>query len=293
MPYLYLVCSIAFISVLSILGACFNNKNVDRVGATQLYNLLICGAACFTWGVIYIFDFSFEPKVLWFSLGFGVCYAVTMGSLIKALATGPVSLTALMQQLSLIGTTIWGFIFWDTWNREKAPLVITGLVLVVAALVLCLCVGKKEKGAKITWRWIFYVTLMFVSNSGCTILQKSEQNVFDGRHGTMFMFFALALALFVCAVMYLTSDKRENKTILKASWYFPVSAGVCNAASNLFVILMATTSLSPNLIYPTLAVGGLTVTSIASLFLFKEKLSWGQWCGVIVGAVAVVLLSIN
>lgn len=293
MPYLYLVSSVVLMSVLSILGGFYNRKSAGMKGTAQLYNLLICGAACVTWGVVYIFDFSFDKDVLWYSLGFGVCYAVTMASMIKALSTGPVSLTALMQQLSLIGTTVWGFIFWDTWDAKKAPLVLTGLALVVAAIALCLCTGKKEKDTKITWQWILYVTLVFVANAGCAIVQKSEQNAFGGQHGTMLMFFALLLAVIVCAVTYLLSDRSDSKRILKKAWYFPVGAGVCNAVANLFVILMATTSLSPNLIYPTIAVGGLMITSVVSLFLFKEKLSWLQWCGVIIGAVAVALLSIN
>ena len=56
---------------------------------------------------------------------------------------GPTSITALLQQLSLIGATIWGFIFWNTWDIEKAPLVLSGLALVIVSLVLSLYTGKK------------------------------------------------------------------------------------------------------------------------------------------------------
>ena len=61
---------------------------------------------------------------------------------------------------------------------------------------------------------------------------------------------------------------------------------------NLFVIFLATSPISPSVIYPVIAVGGLSVSSIFSLVVFKEKLYWWQWLGILVGAVAVVLLSI-
>jgi drug/metabolite transporter (DMT)-like permease len=61
----------------------------------------------------------------------------------------------------------------------------------------------------------------------------------------------------------------------------------------MFVVLLASTPLSPNVIYPTVAVGCLVINSIASAFVFKEKLAWWQWVGILVGAVAVTLLSIS
>ena len=124
MPYAYLVSAVVLMSCLRLFGMGFNRKNLDEKNTASLYNFLLCSAACVTWGVIYAFDLSFAPKALLYSVGFGVCYAFMMIFLIKALATGPASLTALMQQLSLIGATVWGFAFWGSWNSKKAPLVL-------------------------------------------------------------------------------------------------------------------------------------------------------------------------
>ena len=292
MPYAYLVSAVFFISLLSILGACYNKKTREAKNPKPLYNLLVCAAATLTWGIIYAADFSFDAAVLWYSLGFGVCYACVMLGLIKALATGPITLTALIQKLSLIGVTVWGFIFWDTWSVKKAPIVLSGLALVVVALCLCLYSGKKAE-AKITWKWIGYVLLAFVGNTGCSIFQKNEQIAFDGKHGAMLMFFASVLATGICLVAYLAQDKSESRDLLKKAGGFPLVAGISSALGNLFVVLLATSKLSPNLIYPTIAIGGLMFTSIVSILLFKERLKWWQWVGVAVGTIAVALLSIH
>ena len=292
MPYAYLISAVALMSVLSLLGTAYNKKNANEGNITPLYNFMLCASACVAWGIIYAFDFSFEPKALLYSLGFGVCFATVIVTLTKALSVGPTSITALIQQLSLIGATIWGFAFWNTWDIQKAPLVLSGLALVVISLILSLYTGKKVE-QKITFKWFIYAGILFTANAGCAIFQKSEQIALDGKHGSMFMFFGILLATVVCLISFLLSSKPNVKKLIKSSWIFPVGAGVCNAVGNLFVVLLATASLSPNLIYPAIAVGGLAITSIVSVFLFKEKLAWWQWIGVAIGAVAVTLLSIN
>ncbi len=292
MPYLYLIGALLALSTLSVLGAGYNRKNADKKNVTAVYNAMLCVFASITWGVIYIFDFSFEPKALLYSLGFGVCFAIVMIGMINALAKGPTSLTALIQQLSLIGATVWGFAFWNTWQASKAPLVLSGLALVVISLALCLYSGK-ERGGMITLSWLVNVALVFVANAGCSIIQKSEQIAFDGKHGSMFMFFSVLIATVICGVAFMFSKKVEVKSVIKSSWVFPFGAGVCSALGNMFVVLLATTPLSPNLIYPAIAVGCLAIASCVSAFIFKEKLAWWQWVGIAVGAVAVALLSIS
>lgn len=292
MPYVYLISAVGLMSVLSLLGTGFNRKNAEEKNIAPLYNFLLCSVSCLTWGVIYAFRFSFEPKVLLYSLGFGVCYALVMISLLKALAIGHTSLTALMQQLSLIGTTVWGFIFWGTWNTQKAPLIITGLVLVVVSLCLSLYSGKKSE-QKISLKWAGYAFTAFFANAGCAIFQKQQQIDFAGEHGSMFMFFAVLLAAIICWVVFLSGEKPDVPKLVKTSWVYPLGAGMSNAVGNLFIVILATSTLSANLIYPAIAVGGLAITSLASAYFFKEKLAWWQWIGVAVGAVAVALLSIS
>lgn len=65
------------------------------------------------WGILYAFDFSFDASVLIYSALFAFCYTICNVGIISALKYGPVTLTSLLIGLSLIVTTIWGFIFWD------------------------------------------------------------------------------------------------------------------------------------------------------------------------------------
>ena len=291
MPYFYLIASVFFIASSSIFGSFYNRKNDGKKDPTALYNLLLVISAILGWGVIYAFDFSFNFVSIIYAFIFAACYAVANIGIIKALATGPVSLTSLILQLSLIGVTVWGFFFWD------APFTLTvgiGIALVVIAIFLCLFSPRSEGSDKkpITLKWIIYVSMAFFGNAGCTIAQRTHQMAFDGKHGSMLMLFAMLISAVIFTFVYIRSNRSDTKDILKGSWCFPVIAGVCNVLLNLFVILLASTELSPSIIYPVIGVGGIMISTLFSAFFLKEKLYVWQWCGIAVGAVATVLLSI-
>lgn len=290
MPYLYLICTLFLSSGSGILGSFYNRKTVGKRDATALYNFLICSASFLGWVTLFLTDISFDARVIPYGLGFGISYALCMIGLINALRTGPISLTTLFLNLSLIATVIWGFFFWGT---EPTVLVAIGLVLVIIALWLCLYTGRSNDGGKFSLKWLFYVALAFIGNSGCAIIQKTQQIHFDGKHGKLLMMCGLFFASLFCLVLYLRSDKSDSKAILKKGLVaFPVADGLLNTLHNLIIIILATSDLSPSIIYPAIAIGGLSITCIFSLIVFKEKLKWWQWTGIAVGALAVVLLSI-
>ncbi len=289
MPYVYLIGSLICVASTSIFGAFYNRGTEGKKGGPALYNFLQMLAMFVCWGVIFAVDFSFEPKVLLYSLLFAGFYTLCAVSMIHALKLGSVALTSLLLQLSLIGVTIWGFIFW---NVKITPLVVSGLALVVLSLWLCLYPGKRKEKKPFNVKWLICALLMFVGNAGCSIVQKHQQLAFDGKHGALLMAAATGISALVCLIGYLRSDKTDTRLILKRSWPFPVLAGASGAALNLFVILMASSTLSPSLIYPVIAVGGLMLTTAFSAFVFKEKLRWWQWAGIAVGAAATGLLSV-
>ena len=289
MPYVYLASSVMFVAATNVIGSFYNRKNAQRRGVAPLYNLVLLATVFAFWTLLFLTDRSRQVGVLPYALLFALCYTLAMVGTINALRTGSVMLTSLFGQLSLIGTSVWGFFFW---NEPFSYLKGTGLALTAVALWLCLYGGRSESRVKLNLRWIGYVTLVFLGNAGCSIVQRTEQIDFAGQYGNFMMMTATGTSLVVFFIMYLTSDRSDSRTIVKTSWYFPMLAGLSNAMLNLFVILMASTSLSPSLIYPVIAVGSLSVITLTSLLIFKEKMKWWQWCGVALGAVATGILSL-
>lgn len=289
MQYLYLVLSVFCLSSSNIIGSLFNRKNQNRVGVTPLYNFFLLAAVFLCWLMMFLGDRTYDLAVLPYALLFALCYTVCSISTINALKTGPVMLTALFGQLSLILVSVWGFFFWNaafTWS------VGIGLVLTAIALWLCLYRGKSGESVGISFKWLRYVLLIVLSNAGCSIVQRTQQTNFGGKYGNFLMVIATGISALICLVRFLCSDRRDAKVVARSSWYFPVLAGVLNAVLNLLVILMATSTLSPSLIYPVLAIGSLTVVTVFSLVIFKEKMRWWQWLGVLLGMAATGILSL-
>lgn len=287
MNYIYLLASVFLIASGGISGAFYNRKNEGRKGATALYNLLVSLGSFLVLAVVACFSFRFHAPTLLFSLGFGACYVITNISMLFALQNGPVSLTSLVMQLSLIGVAFWGFVFW---NEAITPFVVIGCILAVAALVLCLKRKKGEEKTKISGKWILFSGLMFSGNAACTILQKTQIRMYGEAYGNMMMFFALIFAAIFCLIRFLTGEREDAKTILKKSGWIPLLAGILNGVLNLFIILLAS-RLSASVVYPVISVGGLVVSVTASMLLFKEKLNALQWTGVGLGLIAVLLLA--
>ena len=289
MDYFYLIGSLLCLASTNILGTAYNRKNKGKRGISQIYNLILVLSALMVWVVKFIMDRSFDIKVIPYALLFALSYTVSNYGIINSLRTGSVMLTSLFGQLSLIVATIWGFFFWGTTFTYLTGI---GLVLTAISIWLCLYSGKSKTKQKTDPKWFFYVLLLLFGNAGCTIVQKTQQIHFNGEYGSFLMIAAMGASLVPFFVMYLGSDKRDTGAVVKGSWYFPVSAGVGNAILNLLVIFLATSSLSPSLIYPALAIGSLALVTVASLFIFKEKMRPWQWAGVALGALATAVLSL-
>ena len=135
--------------------------------------------------------------------------------------------------------------------------------------------------------------MAFIGNAGVGIVSRTQQIAYNGQYGNMLMFYGTMITVVVAVVDFLRVDKTQLKMIEKRQIAYPILAGVTNFLVNLIVLYFATTPLSPNLIYPVLGVGCLMLVTICSKFMFKEKMTKLQWLGIIIGAIAIALLSIE
>lgn len=133
--------------------------------------------------------------------------------------------------------------------------------------------------------------ILMTANAACTVLQKTQQLVFDGNYKNTFMLAAMIFSVFIAAVYFIVSDKTGAVVIAKRYSYIPIVAGICNACVNLFIMILAT-RLDSGVVYPVIGVGSMIILLLASKLLFKERLTFLQWTGMGIGLISVILLSI-
>jgi len=293
MSYLYLISGLISMAASGIFAGCFTRKTADKKDASALYGFIELSTVFLLWMLMFCLDFSFDVAVLPYSLVMTVFFATGMLGRIFAFKHGSFVLTSLLIQLSGMVICIWDILVWDAPYKHKIGI---GLTLVVVSLCLCLLNGKKEKkerDKKETIKWAIFCGAACLGNMGATITLRAQQIRFEGEHKSMLMCFATFVAMLLGLLLYIKSDKRDSKAILKIGTHFPILAGSFNVALNFFVMMLATSLplLPTSLIYPTVSVGALIITTIFSAIVFKEKMRWWQWIGVAVGIVSVGLLS--
>ena len=288
MDYLYLIITVIAYAMTSVCGKFYNLKNIGENDPVPAYNFLLLATIFVGWGILYAFDFSFDVSVLPYAISFALLYICSFLGTIYALKSGSAALTSLLIGFSLILTTVWGLIFW---NAEVNAEIISGLLLAVVSASLCLLKPEDAK-KKASPKWFIFVVTAMIGNAGCQIIQRTQQTAFNGLHGEMLMTVASFISFAVFLVLYLVKRRRDTEPFPKKTAYLPVLSGVCNVSMNFFVILLATGELSPSLVYPAICVGGLMVVMLFSLAVFKEKLRWYQWAGIVIGIAATLLLSL-
>ncbi len=289
LAYFYLISATVVSTVISIMSATFSRRNRTKSNISSIYNVLVTLSAASVWGIFYFSDFTFDPKVILYSLGYGVFYIIAMSGLYKALASGSVSLTAFVKQLSLIAVAIWGFLFW---NAAIETTVVIGLVLIVAALYLCFKPDKDTHTKPLTFKWVIFASMLLVGNAGCSIIQKMQQTEFEGSHGNMLMFFGCFSSVLFCTAKFIRGPRCKIAELDKRSLLCPVFGGISSALLGKCFILLINSPMSESVFFPCIAVGGLILTTVYSFVVYRERLRVHQWIGLAVGAVALVFLNI-
>ena len=286
MAYLLLLGAVCCSGAMSITANIFNKKNLKGIDFSSLYSLIVTASSFLVWSFIYFLDFSFDARVLVYSSLFGIFYALAFIGLYYAMNTGSASLTSFVKQLSLIAVAVWGFFFWD---NPLTQTVVIGLVLVLVSLFLCF---KPSRDGKMSLKWCFYSFFLIIGNAGCSIVQKYQQISFNSSHSSLLMVGATFVAVLVCLFMYIKGERPKLSDMSHHTAFLPIVAGVSSAVINVLVLKLLSSEIPESVFFPIIGVGGIILTTLFSVGVYKERLSPLRWSGLAVGLVAIVLLNI-
>lgn len=284
MAYLYLTLAVLGIAAQSITKKVSSSKGV---GGKFIFSAVSVLATLLFFIVRSGFRFSFTPEYTPYTLAFALTYGGSIIFSFFAIMTGPLSLTALINSYSLVLPTVFGMIYYK--EEGSLPLFI-GIALLTVSLVLVNMSGKSETG-RIRPIWIFFSTVSFLSNGICTIAQNMHSRAFGGVGSNEFMTNSLILVTVLLFALVLIGERRVFLKNLRGGWHLMVGCGLANGLSNMFVIMCAVV-LNASVMYPIISAGGIIISSLVSIFAYREKLSVPQYAGLLLGIGAVVLCSI-
>ncbi|MBE6704269.1 MAG: hypothetical protein E7583_03310 [Ruminococcaceae bacterium] len=235
-------------------------------------------------------DFTPIMEYLPYSAAFALCYGLTTWGSKSALKYGPMALGTLFGACSLLIPTFLGiFILGDP---MLPPQRIVGLVVLFASIAIA---NLKKEDQRITFLWIVFVVLSVAGNGFCAFTQAAQVKFQQGKYGNEFMITALAFVAIALGIAAFAGRSRETikaQTSEKHLWIFAILSGLANGFTNQMVMLLVANKMPQSIIQPTVSAGGLVLTLLAAVLLYKEKQSKAKYAAFAFGAVSLVLLNI-
>lgn len=260
------------------------NKSLKGIGAFT-FSAISVFTACIFFLILSGFNLPMSIKIVPYALGFSVSYFCATLFTFLSIQVGSLSLTSLVISYSLILPALYGIIF----DGEKTNIwIYLGLALLVVSIVL---LNAKKGDTKITLKWSVFAVISLIGNGSCAIIQTSQTKRFQGDYDNTFMFLALGISFIALMLFALFSEKKEISHSLKKGSYLMVLCGFANGLANLFVML-GSTVINKSIMFPIVSAGGIVVTWIISMFIYKEKLTKSQNLAMILGIMSIIFLNI-
>ncbi len=287
MEYLYLTLVVLCISGQNIFMKLFNQRSEQQKKACLLYLIFMSFAAVMLILCVSGFRLAWHVGTVLFAAAFGICFATTILTNVLAILYGSLSITSLITSYSLIVPTLFGIFFL---KEPVSSYLVVGIVLLMISLLL-INLKKGEGKGSVNLKWFVCVTIAFFSNAGCTLVQKYHQVLYPGAFRFEFMAFAMCVVLVIAAVGLRVTRTNVPSASIRTGVFFAAPAGIMNAEVNLLVMVLA--SVPASFVFPVISAGGIVVTSVLALTVYRDKLSKWQVAGLVVGILSVVFLNLK
>ncbi len=272
----------------------------------------------------------FSAFTVWLALLFGAVICLQQLTLLLALSKGPLSYTMVIVSMSTLITALSGVLFWQESLRPLQLVGIALMLLCLFLSVKKEPKTGEQGGAhRLSLRWLCLSLLSMAFNGAVGILQKTHQTSAHKEELPAFLLVAFAFcavfSLLCCCFLHYKgkraqtrsktngrgqakseaggiapskskADSEEMQTqkssrlrfVRHFAWIFPL-AGICTALCHCINLYLSGV-LAAAIFFPIVNGGALMLTTIASRFLFRERLALSQWLGLALGAVATLLL---
>jgi len=268
----------------------FNSRLMKNLDSYFLFNVFYFTLAVL---VFVVFNRNWEsigPLTIGLSVGFGVLFMATILLYVKAMELGPLSFSTLLFSMALLVPIVVGAAFLDEPIR---PLQVAGLALLIVTFVLA---GKSSGGddKKPNLRWLILIILACLGNGTLMTTTRVHQAILPGQEVEEFLILGFSTAALLSLALYFARRTRKKQDIGHLrSKRFPVvvlAAGLTTGFGNLVAMILA--GRIPAIIQFPMINGGLVILATAlSALLYHERITRRTVVGLVIGLVALILLS--
>lgn len=285
------------ISMAAALGATVVKKMYterdERLSGSFLYTAvgsLVAAVVLFLWGGMG----SASTFTVLLGIVFGSVTALQSVTNMLALQTGPLSYTSVIISFSTLLSAFSGVLFFD---ETIGAFQIVGILLMLVSFVLAN--GKDASGKHANVKWLLLCIVAFFATGVIGILQKVHQGSEFRGELNAFLIIAFAVSALFSAVAFGILRCRDHKRKVEAphmAVYLFASLMILNGAFvavNNKLNLYLSGVMDSAVFFPLVNGGGLVLTTLTALLIFRERLTGKQWVGVGFGIASVIFLCLG
>ena len=257
-------------------------------GPSALFNAIKTLSAFVLFLIISLPAFTFHLPTLLYGAAHGVLLAIANQAGYKALHSGPMALTSMVANFSLIIPFAYGVVF----LREK-PTVFAyiGLALLLTALVFLNLRRRGGEDKRPSLKWAIFTGITMLANGLCSVVTSAHQSVYPEQFEYGYTAWTTVMCLLIFSVLALAGGKLKKQYRTARGDLLASGAGIVNTLSSFFTVLLAA-ACSASVLYPMLAATTMLAALIVGRFVFREKLTPFQLTGFALGVGSVVLFNI-
>lgn len=286
---IYLILSIVVSTLFGISFKIISNKDINSFQAIVV-NYLVAGLLGFITTNSNVTPTNvFEQPWIYFGVGLGIVFIASLLAIAKGTAQYGISVAQVANRMSLVVPITIAMLFY---SDKLSIFKIVGIVLALAAVYL---VSHKESAEKTGDKFWWIVPLIIFICGGIIdsslnyaqrfLLGEKDLDVFLSTiFSTSFIFGSIILIY----QLRVKKEKFETRSIPAGT-----IIGLLNYCT-MFLIVKALNSdiLEPSVLFPVNNLSVLTMATIVSVVVFKEKLSTKNWFGIGLSILAIFILGL-
>lgn len=282
------------ISVLvsTLFGISFKIIAVKNIKAFQaiIVNYVVAGALGFITTKSDVTPFNiFSQSWIYVAIGLGIVFVSSLFVIAEVTAKSGISVAQVANRMAVvIPISIAILCYGDVLSLSK----IIGIVLAIASVYLVSHKETEGKPSQKLW-WLFPLIIFVCSgiiDSSINYAQRYllSENDFDAFLSTIF---ATAFVFGSIALVYQLTIKKEKFQLMAIP--AGIILGTINFATMYFIVLALNSNiLEPSVLFPINNLSVLTISTLVSVLVYKEKLSSKNWIGISLSILAILILGL-
>ena len=230
--------------------------------------------------------FEFQKELIGYSFGYAVSYIAALVGVYLAISWGGFGITSLVYSYSTVIPTLYAVLFL---KEEMTTVICVGFVALLISLYLTNT--DRTVSERITLKWVVALVIAFVGNGMSAVIQNVQQVNFEGALKNEFMVLALVMVEIVYSLLIVWKDRPFLKECFQKGIVPAAACGICNGASNLLVMFLLG-MMASSILFPAISAGGIIISFVFSVLVYREVFGARQAVGVGFGIVAMVLLNL-